>query len=138
MSENKHTPGPWSFSEEDSSYWIENGMSVSGALRLSSEEYHIESLVIAGPNGQPLARVDGPADESVVDNDQPDYLSWPVADDEALANANLIAAAPDLFDALLTALPYVEDALDDPVFRPGAVRRDEKKIRTALSKAGEA
>jgi len=59
------------------------------------------------------------------------------------ANARLIAAAPDLLEALLNALPYVEDVLDNPeqlaCFKAGTVERHAKAIRAAIAKAtGEA
>ena len=59
------------------------------------------------------------------------------------ANARLIAAAPDLLEALFLALPYVESVLDDPeqlaCFKAGTVQRDVKAIRSAILKAtGEA
>lgn len=58
-------------------------------------------------------------------------------------DARLAAAAPDLLEALLDALPYVEDVLDDPeqlaCFKAGTVQRHVKAIRAAISKAtGEA
>jgi len=61
---------------------------------------------------------------------------------EAL-DARLIAAAPDLLEALLDALPYVEDVLDNPeqlaCFKAGTVERHAKAIRAAIAKAtGEA
>jgi hypothetical protein len=55
------------------------------------------------------------------------------------ANARLIAAAPDLLEALLDALPYVEDVLDNPeqlaCFKAGTVQRHAKAIRAAIAKA---
>ena len=45
--------------------------------------------------------------------------------DEILAR---IVAAPEMLDALLTALPYVEDALEDPAFLKGVVRRDVARL----------
>ena len=57
----------------------------------------------------------------------------------ALANAKLIAAAPDLLEALLTALPYVEDHADDHaqsgVYKSGAVARAVAQIRAAIEQA---
>jgi hypothetical protein len=58
-------------------------------------------------------------------------------------DARLAAAAPDLLEALLDALPYVEDVLDNPeqlaCFKAGTVERHAKAIRAAIAKAtGEA
>lgn len=50
-------------------------------------------------------------------------------------NARLIAACPDLLDALVTALPYVEMALEDSAYKPGAVDRVLVQIRDAIAKA---
>ena len=59
------------------------------------------------------------------------------------ANARLAASAPEQPEALLDALPYVEDVLDDPehlaCFKAGVVQRHVKAIRAAIAKAtGEA
>lgn len=51
------------------------------------------------------------------------------------ANANLLAAAPELLEALYMALPYVETALEDQGYKPGAVDRMVKQIHGAISKA---
>ncbi len=54
-------------------------------------------------------------------------------------DAQLAAAAPDLLEALLDALPYVEDVLDNPeqlaCFKTGTVERHAKAIRAAIAKA---
>jgi hypothetical protein len=50
-------------------------------------------------------------------------------------NARLIAAAPDLLDLLYLALPYVEDAENDPCFKKDVVSRLAKNIRSAIAKA---
>ena len=54
-------------------------------------------------------------------------------------NAKLIAAAPDLLEALCTALPFVEDHAEDHatsgVYKSGAVARAVKEIRNAIDKA---
>lgn len=59
--------------------------------------------------------------------------------DNSTANATLIAAAPDLLDALYNALPYVEDILADKAqlacFKPGVVQQHAAAIRAAIAKA---
>ena len=55
--------------------------------------------------------------------------------DEFDANARLIAAAPDLLHALSIALPFVEDAEDDPCLKKGAAKKAVKLIRDALARA---
>lgn len=65
-----------------------------------------------------------------------------ISEERAQASIALIAAAPVLVEALLAALPYVEDVIDNPeqlrCFKAGVVQRDVKKIRDALAKAGVA
>jgi hypothetical protein len=56
-----------------------------------------------------------------------------------LDDAKLIAAAPDLLEALCTALPFVEDHADDHaqsgVYKSGAVARAVAQIRAAIEQA---
>jgi hypothetical protein len=47
----------------------------------------------------------------------------------------LTNAAPDLLDALLTALPFVEDALDDDSYKKASVLAAIRKITLAIGKA---
>ena len=55
------------------------------------------------------------------------------------ANARLISAAPDLLEALCTALPFVEDHEGSNVYKAGAVARAVREIRAAIKAAtGEA
>jgi len=49
--------------------------------------------------------------------------------------ARLIAAAPELLDALYTALPFIEDAEESPEYKPGYVKKVTATIRAALAKA---
>lgn len=51
--------------------------------------------------------------------------------DEILAQ---IVTAPELFDAVLTALPYVEDALNDPAFIQGVVKRHAGQMRNLIAR----
>jgi hypothetical protein len=55
-------------------------------------------------------------------------------EDELIAVARLMKAAPDLLHALYTALPYVEDTLHDPCCKPVTVRA-LKLIHAALKQA---
>ena len=50
-------------------------------------------------------------------------------------DARLIAAAPDLLDALYLALPFVEDHEGSEIYKPGAVADAISKIRAAIDKA---
>ncbi|MBO1023286.1 hypothetical protein IPU75_00995 [Ochrobactrum sp. SD129] len=50
-------------------------------------------------------------------------------------DATLGAAAPELLDAVLVALPYVEDALDSPIFKKGVVKKAVAQLRAAIEKA---
>lgn len=52
-------------------------------------------------------------------------------------DARLIAAAPDLLDALCMALPFVEDHEGSEIYKPKAVPDALKIIRAAIFKATE-
>ena len=54
---------------------------------------------------------------------------------EKLANARLLAMAPEMLDLLYTVLPYIEDAELDPAYKSGAVARVTQQIRAAIQKA---
>lgn len=56
-------------------------------------------------------------------------------DDERRANACLIAAAPELLEALTMALPYVECSSGDECYKPGAIDKICKQIRAVIAKA---
>lgn len=48
-------------------------------------------------------------------------------------NARLEAAAPDLLALLYKALPYVEDATEDPCYKPHVVKDLERAIKALLT-----
>jgi len=72
-------------------------------------------------------------------NDAKGHAIGEIVDTRNPANAKLIAAAPDLLEALLTALPYVEDHANDHaqsgVYKSGAVARAVAQIRAAIEQA---
>lgn len=100
-----HTPGPWEVQREDK--------------RLDSGDV-VEWLWVGPVKWQTrVCRV----------------VCYDGEQDEQRANARLIAAAPDLLEALIEALPYVECAEDDPAYKAGAVAKVVKNMRAALAKA---
>jgi hypothetical protein len=68
-------------------------------------------------------------------NDAKGYAIGEIVDTRNPANAKLIAAAPDLLEALLTALPFVEDHEGSDIYKSGAVARAVKEIRNAIDRA---
>jgi hypothetical protein len=48
-------------------------------------------------------------------------------------NARLEAAAPDLLALLYKALPFIEDAADDPCYKPHVVKDLERAIKALLT-----
>ena len=72
-------------------------------------------------------------------NDAKCYAIGEIVDTRNPANATLIAAAPDLLEALCTALPFVEDHAEDHassgVYKSGAVARAVAQIRAAIEQA---
>jgi hypothetical protein len=49
------------------------------------------------------------------------------------ADAALIAAAPDMLALLYKALPFIEDAADDPCYKPHVVKDLERAIKALLT-----
>lgn len=49
--------------------------------------------------------------------------------------ARLMAAAPDLLDALYLALPFIEDCAMDDCYKPGYVNKTLAAIKAAITKA---
>ncbi len=60
---------------------------------------------------------------------------------ESKATAHLIAAAPDLLEALINSIPYMEDLIAmekagvDSGFKPNVVKSDLRKAQAAIAKA---
>ena len=50
-------------------------------------------------------------------------------------NATLLAAAPDLLEALYLALPFIEDCAIDDCYKPGYVNKSLVSIKAAIAKA---
>ena len=63
----------------------------------------------------------------------PSLKKQPDFDAQGYANARLMAAAPDLLALLYKALPYVEDAVDDPCYKPHVVKDLERAIKALLT-----
>jgi hypothetical protein len=60
--------------------------------------------------------------------------AFDLSDDiNALQNANLIAAAPELLAALYEALPFIND--DDGAYKAGYAKKVEQRILAAINKA---
>lgn len=104
----KHTPGPWEW-QTPSEYKKEAG-----------RHY------IVGTN---LGGLVGAAMPWATELDTGDFS-------RVEANARLIAAAPEMFYALLAALPYIETAEGDEAYKAGAVAKITKQIREAIGKVG--
>ena len=68
-------------------------------------------------------------------NDAKGYAVGEIVDTRNPANARLIAAAPDLLEALCTALPFVEDHEDGDIYKRGTIARAVAQIRAAIDKA---
>lgn len=72
-------------------------------------------------------------------NDAKGHAIGEIVDTRNPANAKLIAAAPDLLEALCTALPFVEDHAEDHaqsgVYKSGALARAVAQIRAAIEQA---
>lgn len=101
----QHTPGPWE---------VDSGMVQTVAehtCKIPGCGVHI-----------PIAWMDR----------KPGNGTMPVERD---ANARLIAAAPELFNMLIEALPYIECAAEiDTTYKPGAVRNLVNRIRKVVDK----
>ena len=80
---------------------------------------------------------DGPSIGSAVALKAPSLKKQPDFDAVAEANARLMAAAPDMLELLYRCLPFIEDANDDPCYKPDRVKALENKIKALINKLNE-
>lgn len=115
----KHTPGPW-VAMKDGKYVTENPWSVD------HEDGHDNTTApIGGPDGQVVALV--------VMDDEHSENRWD--DTELDANARLIAAAPDLLEALI-ALNREMDVICGSAYCQVAPDKDIcDQVKSAITKA---
>ena len=68
-------------------------------------------------------------------NDAKGHAIGEIVDTRNPDNARIISAAPNLLEALCTALPFVEDHEGSDIYKSGAVARAVAQIRAAIDKA---
>lgn len=76
----------------------------------------------------------GPSIGSAVALKAPSLKKQPDFDAVAEANARLMAAAPDMLELLYRCLPFIEDANEDPCYKPDRVKALENQIKDLLNK----
>ena len=81
-------------------------------------------------NGRPFPQIYGPLGEHIANC----HIMTNFYHDN-LANARLIAAAPELLHQLVAALYFVEDCEKDQCYKPGVVSARIAQIRDAIAKA---
>ena len=114
----QHTPGPWN------SFWLWKSWPCDDDLTSTEQVWSPHrDLSIACIHGV------APCDDSYRDSIRPGHRA------ECIANARLIAAAPELLDALTMALPYVEMAEHDDSYKPGVVAKMVQHMTDAIAKA---
>lgn len=52
---------------------------------------------------------------------------------ESVSNARMMAAAPDMLELLYRCLPFIEDANEDPCYKPDRVKALENQIKALLA-----
>lgn len=106
-----HTPGPWF---EDSERDLGDCFIRASAEHIRGVDHDCDYLVC-----------------TVAGNE---FAPWPEQEKEA--NIRLICASPELLEMLYIALPFIEDAKDDPAYKSGRVAQVEARIRAVIIKAG--
>jgi hypothetical protein len=76
---------------------------------------------------------DGPSIGNATILKAPSLKKQPDFDAQGFANARLMAAAPDLLELLYRCLPFIEDANEDPCYKPDRVKALENQIRALLT-----
>ena len=114
---NAHTPGPWAIV----GFTTSCGVTIRTDPKVRKQHDSAEGALVAM-----VKHIMRP---------EPDANGQDV--NEAEANARLIAAAPDLLDALCLALPYAEAELElnREAYKPGVPARVLATIRAAIAKA---
>lgn len=64
-----------------------------------------------------------------------DFANGGQSENEAIANACLIAESTELLEALCLALPFVEDHEDSSVYKAGAVAKAVRTIKATIARA---
>jgi hypothetical protein len=77
---------------------------------------------------------DGPSIGNATILKAPSLKKQPDFDEQGYANARLMAAAPDLLELLYRCLTFIEDANEDPCYKPDRVKALENQIKTLLNK----
>lgn len=113
MTQTQHTPGPW---------------------RLGDHLKEEKSRCIAEINGIPKSKNVCKRNQ---DNTERQILAdvFQITGDQAKANARLISAAPDMYEALEWAEDEIASYAPDPSFRSQITYDVLQKIRLALAKA---
>jgi hypothetical protein len=75
----------------------------------------------------------GPSIGSAVALKAPSLKKQPDFDAQAMVNARLMAAAPDMLHLLYKVLPIIEDAREDPCYKPKYVASVESAILELMS-----
>jgi hypothetical protein len=100
----------------------------AGGLEMSATKYTPGPWKIDEATDLPLAVIrDDEMGEGIVE--------FSACTPENVANARLIASAPDLLDELYRLLPFIEDAEKDPAYKPGIVHERTKAIRALIARA---
>lgn len=81
-----------------------------------------ESVKTPGPNGRPIALVAG------------ETQRWPFREGEMLANARLIAAAPDLLEAVRDAIETIHEWHGDVAWDLYQHSPEMKRLNAAIAK----